>query len=148
MARIKDENGGIHISEMDILKIQQGYFAIYITEKYQLKITKKIEHFIRSCNNPNISKEQKNICEGPFTEADILAPLKQTNKGSAPRSDGITNELYRVFGNQTAGVMIWTFSEIFHRGQMCPVQGRPVTTLKHEGKELLKAILCNRRPIS
>ena len=62
-----------------------------------LLIGEKISSFLNDLNIPQLSKEQKNSCEGLISSEECSKLLDSFQSNKSPGSDGIPAEFYRKF---------------------------------------------------
>ena len=149
MEQIIDENGHVQNSQKDIHNSQRNFFAELYSKKIEEDgIENKIFDFMQDCEVPRLSEEQRNRCEAPLTENELLIALKEMKNGSAPGSDGITIEFIKMFWNNIKHFMLNSFLEALEKGSLSISQRNAIITLIHKGKDLPRNRLNNWRPIS
>ena len=150
MEQLKDENGLILTNQNDIQRRQRQYFE----NLYERKINEddmelKIDTFMQDCNNiPSLNVDDREALEAPLTEQELLTGLKELNNGSAPGSDGITIEFFKVFWSRIKPFVYNSFIQALDKGSLSTTQRNAVITLIHKGKELPRNEMNNWRPIS
>ena len=70
------------------------------------------------------------------------------NNGSAPGSDGLTTEFYKVFWSRLKPLILDSFLQSFDVGHVSRSQQKGILSLIHKGKELPRENLANWRPIT
>ena len=86
------------------------------------------------------------LCEGLFTNEELLSALKGLQTGKSPGSDGLPAEFYLAFWNEFGDLLTLVLNECFHLGVLTDSQHESLLRLlyKRDDKRLAK----NWRPIS
>jgi exonuclease III len=109
--------------------------------------TKNLDNFLVDNDIPKLSKEQKDFCDRPISESDVLKSLKQLANGKTPGSDGLPAEWYKFFWIDIKGLLFDSIIYAIECGELSVEQKRGIITLipkKNKNRLLLK----NWRPIS
>ena len=149
MDQVKDEQGNLLTNQNDIQRRQRQYFANLYTKNIDDKdINKTINDFLHGCNVPQLLQNQRETCDRPLTENELLLSLKKMNNGSAPGSDGITIEFLKFFWSRIKHYLYQSFSVSLMKGNLSISQRSAIITLIHKGKDLPRNEMKNWRPIS
>ena len=149
MEQVKDEQGNILTKQADIQNRQTRFFEdLYKKRINEQDMENKIDTFTEGCNVPKLSENQKETCELPLTENEILQGLKKMSNGSAPGSDGLTIEFYKFFWSRIKTFLIKCYQSSLEKGLMPISQRSAIITLIHKGKDLPRDEMKNWRPIS
>lgn len=146
---IELENGNVVANQFDILNAQKEYYEnLYSGHVNEQLLEDAADTFLDRCDIPELTEEEKQICEGNITRAEASIALKSMKNGSAPGSDGMTTEFLKCFWIKVRDVVVQSFNESFANGSLSYSQTSAVITLLHKGKDLPKNKLANWRPIS
>ena len=150
MEQVKDENGQILTDQRDIQNRQRHYFEnLYKRKINEDGMETKIDTFMQDCDNvPYLTADEKNSLEAPLTEHELLKGLKELNNGSAPGSDGLTVEFFKMFWNRIKLFVHKSFESARVNGSLSISQRNAIITLIHKGKQLPRNEMNNWRPIS
>lgn len=117
---------------------------------YSRKLDKIEEHegfFLDGHNIPQISAEDRELCEAPITETEIQTALKHMKNNKSPGSDGFPCEFYKFFWKDLGHFMYRSFQQSFRDGQLSITQRQGVITCLPKG-EKPRQFLKNWRPIT
>ena len=135
--------------QFDILNAQKEYYKnLYNKENNDDNIDNGIDNFLRNCNTPILTENERDICEGLVTKDEVSKALSMMNNDSSPGPDGLTTEFYKCFWLKLGKVVVESFNESFEKGHLSYTQSSALLTLLHKGKDLPKNKLNNWRPIS
>jgi len=149
MEEVKDEHGNLITKQDNIMKVQRDYFINLYKKKISHQgINAKINNFLDDAYVPKLHEEQAQTCEGRISRKEALQALKQMKDGSAPGSDGLTTEFFKVFWSRLQHILVASFNASFEDGKMSTSQRNAIITLIHKGKHLPRNELKNWRPIS
>ena len=150
MEQVKDENGQILTDQRDIQNRQRHYFEnLYKRKIDEVGMETKINTFMQDCDNvPCLTADEKDGLEAPLTEQELLRGLKELNNGSAPGSDGLTVEFFKMFWTRIKIFVHKSFESARETGSLSISQRNAIITLIHKGKQLPRNEMNNWRPIS
>ena len=150
MEQVKDENGQILTNQKDIQNRQKAYFEnLYKRKINEDEMESKIDNFMHNCTDiPSLTANERNELESPLTEQELLKGLKELNNGSAPGSDGITVEFFKMFWTRIKPFVVNSFKKALDTGSLSISQRNAIITLIHKGKDLPRNEMNNWRPIS
>ena len=149
MEQIKDEQGNTLTKQADIQNRQTRFFEdLYKKRINEEDMENKIDMFTEGCDIPKLSENQKEMCDSPLTENEILQSLKKMANGSAPGSDGLTIEFFKFFWSRIKTPLIQCYQSSLEKGFLTISQRSAIITLIHKGKDLPRDEMKNWRPIS
>ena len=65
-----------------------------------------IEQYLGTINNPVLTEDDANLCEGEISIEELTLALKKRNLNKAPGADGLTTEFYREFWPDIKGLLV------------------------------------------
>ena len=146
---VRDKQGQIVKDEHDILKITAQFYSDLYNEVKDPTITEKeCEEFMDKVDTPKLETSERESCDKIITLSEVLISLKKTKNGSAPGSDGIPAEFYKVFWIDIKTPLFNCYKYSFEQGILTKSQRKGVMTLLHKGKGLSRDDLTNWRPIA
>ena len=96
--KLRNESGETQSDEHIVLsRIRHYYEQVYTEEKDIEDVAESSLGFMDGLRLPSLDDDDTEMCERPLCEKEILSALKATNNGSAPGSDGIPAEFYKMF---------------------------------------------------
>ena len=135
--------------ETEILKeIGNYYEKLYMEENETNSNLDRFNEYIDDLVIPTISKEDSEACEEEITMEEMGEAILKMNNGSAPGSDGIPVEFYKIFFNDIKHILFDTFRFSFQNSTLPISQQKGIVSLLHKGKGLDKDNLDNWRPLS
>ena len=129
-------------------QICKYYELLYSADEESQDRSQSPGDFVKDLTLPKLQEVEKNLCESPLSENEVLLALKALNNKSAPGLDGLPAEFYKVFWNGLKKYLMDSYKYSFKEGALSPSQRQGVITLLHKGKELARDNLGNWRPIS
>jgi len=118
---------------------------------YQQLLTAKdidlnlLEYFMDGL--PRLSDEQRELCEGPITQQEILSALKLMKNNKCPGSDGLPKEFYSEYFPLFIGNFTNMVNKCFTQNSLCPSQKLAIINLLCKNQDHPE-LLNNWRPIS
>ena len=148
---LKTEQGVTVTDQSEIMKTQRQFYSQLYTES--INIDNRSDTYIQDflgpdIDVPQIGQDHKNECELPITDKEIALAIRQMSNGSAPGSDGLTTEFYKVFWSRLKPLILDSFLQSFEVGNVSISQQKGILSLIHKGKELPRENLANWRPIT
>jgi exonuclease III len=121
---------------------------------YTKKINEETKKFQENCNLftknpkiPKISETQKESCDEPISESELLASLKKFKNGKSPGTTGLTAEFYKFFWNDIKALLTESLNYALKLGELSIEQKRGIITLIPK-KDKDRLMLKNWRPIT
>ena len=147
---LKNEQGEMIREQSEIMKIQSNFYKELYKEDTNTNNRPEtyIQDFLGDTEMPKISENMKYECDLPITEEEVSLAIKQLNNGSAPGSDGLTSEFYKVFWSRLKSIILESFQQSFHLGHVSKSQQNGILSLIHKGKDSPRENLTNWRPIT
>ena len=147
---IKGENGVVHILPDEILDYVHNHFnQLYSLENNASNEDDFTREFLHSNNEQTfLNDNDMSILNKDLSINELLLALKTSNNKSAPGSDGLPCEIYKMFWNQIKDPLLSCFNYSFHQGHLCHSQNLGIICLHHKGKGLTRDHISNWRPIS
>ena len=147
---LKNDQGETIRKQSDIMKTQCSFYKNLYKENTntQNRSDTYIQDFLEGAEMPKISGDLRYECELPITEEEVGIAIRQLNNGSAPGSDGLTAEFYKVFWSRLKPIILESFQQSFQLGHVSKSQQKGVLSLIHKGKDLPREHLTNWRPIT
>ncbi len=84
----------------DISKAQSKFYQDLYSEmlnKTNQSYKDTLDIFLKNNKIPKLSEEQKNMCDKPITEKEILESINNLTTGKTPGSDGLPSDFYQFF---------------------------------------------------
>jgi hypothetical protein len=142
--------GRIIHEELEILSTEKNFYKQLYSKKVDLSDTEKQEisyEIINESNLVQLTEEEKNGCDIPITEEEILKSLKDLKNNKTPGTNGISAEFYKFFWHDIKDFLINSIVESVEKGELSSEQKRGIISLiPKKGKDRLQ--LKNWRPIS
>ena len=151
ITKLKTENGEIVTKQSDVMQVQRQFYSKLYTETIneENRSNTYIADFLGpDIETPKVEEKQKHECEKQISEQEVSLALKEMKNGSAPGSDGLTTEFYKVFWSRLKTFIIESFIDSFEKGHVSRSQQRGILSLIHKGKELPRDQLTYWRPIT
>ena len=128
--------------------IQSYYETLYKEDKNDHYIDILGNDFTKDIHIPKIGTQERDLCELPLTESEVLGALKSMKNNSSPGLDGLPTEFYKIFWSKLKPFLMECFHFCYEIGLLAPTQRKGVITLLHKGKDLARDNLGNWRPLS
>lgn len=148
---IQTEDGRTVTQQAEVLNEQVKFYShLYKKDKEECRSNDKyITDFLGSdCKPPSLEEHDIEACEREVSESDCAEAIKHMKNGSAPGSDGLTTEFYKVFWQKIKDLVIDSYRHSFTCGHVSTTQQKGIITLIHKGKDLPRENLSNWRPIT
>ena len=107
-----------------------------------------MNEFMQDIQHEVLDEESKEFCDSEITTREMREALKCLNNKSAPGSDGLTADFYKVFWKSLKRPLYDSFIQSIEQGQLSTNQGRGIITLKHKGKDTARENINNWGPIT
>ena len=107
-----------------------------------------IDEYVKDLSLPKLNIEQQQQNDEIITEKEIAEAVKLMNNNSAPGSDGLPAEFYKVFWSRIKSPLMASYNDSFISHLLPDSQRLGVISLLHKGKDLPADNLDNWRPIS
>ena len=105
------------------------------------------EYFAKSSNIPRLTDDQKNKCDEPISEKELLLSIKAMKNNKSPGTDGLTAEFYKFFWNDLKELLLNSLQYALDNNQLSIEQKRGIITLIPK-KDKNRLYLKNWRPIT
>lgn len=149
MTHVKNDNGVIINSQMDVLNEQVKFYStLYQKTDNAIEIEDMMSSYLQGEAFPKLDKDEADSCEGLMNEEETSVALSSMKNGSSPGNDGLSVEFYKFFWGRVKTVVTLSFNEAFGSGEISYTQKQGVIILLHKGKELSRDNLANWRPIT
>ena len=112
------------------------------------EIHTKLDDFTRGMDLPKLNQREKEMCDAPLEEREIAESICCMQNGSAPGTDGIPVEFYKVFWQHIRIPLLNSYKHSFRSKKLPYSERLGVLTLIHKGKDLARDDVNNWRPIS
>jgi len=123
------------------------YEKLYSEQKSTDKNETEMNNMLSSINIPQISPEEKNVCELQINVSECAKELKLLKNGKTPGIDGLPTEFYKFFWSSIKNLVTDSINYSFQHGEMSYSQRLGVITLIPK-KDKDRSFLKNWRPIS
>ena len=133
---------------VDILEYVRSHFQDLYKEDHSISREESGLSFIDDGNGKVLNESDKIILNNSISKVEILNALKKSNNKSAPGSDGLPGEIYKIFWNDLQEPLLACFNYSFEKGHLCSSQTTGILCLHHKGKGLARDTIGNWRPIS
>ena len=100
--------------------------------------------FMQDTQHEVLDEESKEFCDLEITTKEMSEALKCLNNKSAPGSDGLTADFYKVFWKSLKMPLYDSFTQSIEQGSSLP----GIIKLKHKGKDTARENINNWRPIT
>ena len=124
-------------------EVHKFYSKLYSTKNI---CDNKIKQYLGEIENPCLTEENANLCEGDITVEELTFALKNMKLNKAPGADGLTTEFYREFWPDIQGIVAHSINESYRKGIMSYSQRKGIITLIFKNGE--RENLQNWRPIT
>ena len=142
---LKDENGHIKTSDMDILSIAHSFYQnLYTSSQTE---DKAIDSYLGSLNTERtLSDLEKDSCEGEITLDECTLAVSKMKINKSPGLDGICIEFYKKFWPVVGKLLVDVFNDSYAEGILPDSERTAVMTLIFKKGE--EDEIGNFRPIS
>ena len=112
---LKDENGHIKTSDMDILSIAHSFYQnLYTSSQTE---DKAIDSYLGSLNTERtLSDIEKDSCEGEITLDECTLAVSEMKISKPPGLDGICIEFYKKFWPVVGKLLVDVFNDSYAEG--------------------------------
>ena len=150
ITKLKTPQGDNITDEHELLEeIKDKYKTRYNkSDLTYIRVSELMDNYTIDLNLPSLNDEEKAFCDRTVSEEEVRASIKSMKEGSAPGSDGIPTEFYKLFWNQLKGPLLDCINYSFQTGILSPSERIGIISLFHKGKDLSREDLDNWRPIS
>ena len=149
ITRLQKPSGEVITDQGLLLKEQVQYYkTLYSQTTESNNIPQAVEDFLKDIEFPRLNNLEADSCEGLITQREASEALSKMQNGSAPGCDGLTIEFMKFFWNRLKEIVVNSFTESYHKGELSHTQKQGVIILLHKGKELSRENLNNWRPIT
>ena len=143
MAKLLDDDGREFTDPKDIMRLTSDfYMKLYSATDIDKSLA---DYFLKSVSR--LTPEQNQLCEGRFTEEEVLAAIKQSSNDTSPGIDGLPINFYKAFAKELAAVLMHVFNDISDTGILSTDQNCAIITLLCKNDKAQEK-LTNWRPIS
>ena len=111
-------------------------------------VSDMIDEYVKDLSLPKLNENQQKMNDEVVTEEEISKAIKLMNNNSAPGSDGLPAEFYKVFWSRVKRPLLACYHDSFINHCLPESQRLGVISLLHKGKDLPADNLDNWRPIS
>ena len=112
-----------------------------------MKTEQECFEYLAKFSNPQLSENDKAICEGKLTLQNIWEALNRTKNGETPGNDGLTKECYVCFFEEMGSLLLKSLFHSHAAGELSTSQKQAVITIiEKKGKD--ERLVKNWRPIS
>ena len=115
--------------------VRNHFESLYQIENNSTKVDAG-KSFIDDGNGNVLDEEDKILLNRNISSGEILNALKTSNNKSAPGSDGLPGEVYKIFWNEIQGPLLDCFNYSFDKRFLCNSQTSAIICLHHKGKRL------------
>ena len=143
-------DGNIIKDQKNIAQAQKNFYQNLYSEKLNssdASYNESLNNFLKNNKTRKLTNAEKDSCEQPITEKEILIALKQLHNGKTPGTDGLPPDFYKFFWLDIKSLLIESIEFAIVTGELSVEQKRGIITLlspKNKTCHLLK----NWRPIS
>ena len=127
------DNGNLITEQASILKEQTRFYKTLYQADNDLQNTEDtyIADFLGTdTTHPTLNDQEQKQCEGFIKESEAATALQNLKNGSAPGSDGLTAEFYKVFWRHIKTMLLKSFEYSFEKGHVSNTQQRGIITLE------------------
>ena len=112
-----------------------------------MKTEQECFEYLAKISTPQLSENDKAICEGKLTLQNTWEALNIMENGKTPRNDALTKEFYVCFFEEMGSLLLKSLSHSHAFGELSPSQKQTVITLiEKKGRD--KRLVKNWRPVS
>ena len=117
-------------------------------EKSNEFITNAMRNYTRNLDLPSLDEEERERLEREVILEEVSNSVKSMKHGSAPGSDGLPVEFYKVFWRYLKDPLMKCYKYSYECDVLSPSERVAVISLFHKGSDLASDNLNNWRPIS
>ena len=147
ITKLKLTNGKTVSDVKAILEEQEAFYCSKLYTSKDISRALSQDECFFNLESPKLSPDQSRQCEGPLTEAELLAALKDTQNNKAPGPDGFPCEFYRTFWEDLKCHFLKSVDEAFRTGELSLTQKQGAISLIPK-KDRDPLLLKNWRPLS
>ena len=129
-------------------EIQKHFKDIYKKDEAITNVEEQLNDFMQHIQHEVPDEENNESCDSEITTKEMSEALKCLNNKSAPGSDGLTADFYKVFWKSLKRPLYDSFTQSIEQGQLSTSQRRGIITLIHKGKDTARENINNWRPIT
>ena len=89
-------------------------------------VEEQLNDFLQDIQHEVLDEENKEFCDSEITMKEISEALKCIDNKSAPGSDGLTADFYKVFWKSLKMPLYDSFTQSIEQGQLSTSQGRGI----------------------
>ena len=106
-------------------------------KKYEAitNVEEQLIDFMQDIQHEELDEENKEFCDSEITMKEMSEALKCLDNKSAPGTDGLTADFYKVFWKSLKMPLYDSFTQSTEQGQLSTSQGRGIIKLMHKGKD-------------
>ena len=148
---ILGDNGVTYKSPDNVLTFIQQHFENIYKEDINVANNEHdvfINEFLINDEQIFINEDDELILNNILTSQELLSALKKSNNKSAPGTDGLPCEIYKMFWKDIKDPLLACYNYSYQQGSLCDSQKLGIICLHHKGKGLSRDIISNWRPIS
>ena len=138
-----DENGVLRNSQNDLERILTNFYKNLFTQD---PLDMRIQTEIIDGLEFSLTDYERNLCEGPFSNKELLTALEGLQTGKSPGSDGLPTEFYSCFWNDLSESLLSVLNGAFLAGSLADSQYEGLLRLIHKKDD--RRLAKNWRPIS
>jgi exonuclease III len=129
---------------------QRKFYKTLYSEKLNKNdpsYTENLEQFLENNETKKLNETQKEFCDKPILQDEILKSIKKLSNCKTPGSDGLPAEWYKLFWSDIKDILTESIQYSFEKGELSVEQKRGIITLIPK-KSKNRLHLKNWRPIS
>ena len=131
--------------QADVRKEIKTFYENLYTKK-SMKTEQECFEYLAKISTPQLSEDNKAICEGNFTLQNIWEALNSMKNSKTPGNDGLTKEFYVCFFEEMGSLLLKSLNHSHAVGELSTSQKEAVITLiEKKGRD--KRLVKNWRPI-
>ena len=137
IAAIRRPDGSLAQTTQDILAVWRDYcFQLFSAQPLN---PEDQDVFINSLTN-TLSSTEAESCEGPLTESECLAALRNMAINKSPGVDGLPAEFYLTFWDILGTDLVQVFNSSFSSGKLSLTQRSGAITLLYKKGDILNTV--------
>ena len=117
-------------------------------DKAITNMEEQMNDFMQDIQHKVLDEENQEFCDSEITTKEMSEAQKCLNNKSAPGSDGLTADFYKVVWKSLKMPLFDSFTQSIEQGQLSTSQRRGIITLIHKGKDTARENINNWRPIT
>ena len=122
------------------------YVHSFYSKLYSQKESHDLKRYFCGLQNPKLSDELADSCEGPLTEKECKQAMLDFAHNKAPGSDGLNIEFYQFFWTEIKVLLVNSLNESFENNELTNTQRQAIIKLLYKKGD--RTNLENWRPIS